>query len=266
VRKIPIVIGLIVQSMLARPGHGYASEGREVPEQNDARTDEQTAAARAAAGAFLPFSQAASNDQRAHVVSLGGYESAPRTATFEAAAELTVWGPVAVRAASVYTSSDGRMRPSVGIRVQALKEERQGVDAAVGVSYRPEGLTEPEGEIESLVSVGLHAGRTYVLGNLLYGQDPEGSERDGELRLASLRPVGSLFLIGLDSRLRFDLGSNAARLAAHHEPTLDALIGPTVTALAGQCAFAVTGGASALRLEQSVSYGAFVMVSLGIVL
>jgi hypothetical protein len=182
---------------------------------------------------------------------------------FESAAQVRVWGPVSLRGGAVYTSGDRVLRPSFGGRVQLLHEGRQGVDGAVGVFYRPEGLTEPEGEIESVLSVGAHVGQTYLLGNLLYGQDPEGNERDGEARVAALRPIRSRFLVGLDGRLRFDLGSDAAKLAAHNEVTLDAMFGPSATALVGPIAVSIQGGGSAVRLRASTAYGMFAGIGIG---
>jgi hypothetical protein len=241
-----------------------AAEDEQIGEEAPAHVSPVPTRATASLGAFLPFSQPAVLDQqRAYALGLGGYDSARHTGTFEAATEVRVWGPIALRGGAVYTNGDRTLRPSFGARLQLLRERRQGVDGAFGVFYRPEGLTEPEGEIESVLSIGAHAGQTYLLGNLLYGQDPEGNERDGELRLAALRPVWARFLLGFDARLRFDLGSNAVKLAQRHEATLDALIGPSATALVGPLALSLQGGGSALRLGQSTAYGAFVMMGIG---
>jgi len=218
----------------------------------------------AAGGSFLPLTQAASIDrQRAYAVGFSGYDSARKTGMFEAATEVRLWGPIAVRGGAVYTNGDRVMRPSFGGRIQALHEGRQGVDGAFGVFYRPEGLTEPEGEIESVISIGKHLGQTYVLGNVLYGQDPEARERDGEVRLAALRPLASRFLVGFDGRLRFDLGSDAAKLAQHNEATLDAMFGPSAAAVLGPVAVLLQGGGSAVRLRGSTLFGAFVGIGIG---
>jgi hypothetical protein len=252
-----------IQAILAWSSHASAAEDEGLS-QADATVPVQTGTV-AGLGAFLPFSQAASIDQqRAYAVGFAGYDSSRHTGTFEAATEVRLWGPIAVRGAAVsYTNGNRTLRPSFGARVQALHERRQGVDGAIGVFYRPEGLTEPGGEIESVLSIGRHAGQTYLLGNLLYGQDPEGKERDGEVRLAALRPVGSRFLVGFDGRLRLDLGSYPAKLAQQREPTLDANLGPSATALLGPLAISLQGGASALRLQQTTAYGAFVVMGLG---
>jgi hypothetical protein len=259
------VVGASIAVILAFAANAAAGEVAEVDVvQDTAEAALNQTASTAPLGAFLPFSQPASiAGQRAYAVGVAGYDSARRAGTFEASAEVRLWGPVAIRGGAVYSNGDRRLRPSFGARVQGLQEGRHGVDGAVGVFYRPEGLTEAEGEIESVLSVGRHAGGTYLLANLLYGQDPEGRERDGEVRLAALRPVTTRFLLGFDGRLRFDLGSDATRLAQHNEPTLDALLGPSATALLGPIALSVQGGGSALRLRQSTSYGAFVAFGVG---
>jgi hypothetical protein len=217
--------------------------------------------ATAARGSFLPLTHAASLDgQSAIATASGGYDGGRRAALFEATAEVRLWGPLAVRGGAVYTGDDRTLRPSFGARVQALHEGRHGIDGAVGVFYRPEGLTEPEGELEAVVSAGAHLGATYLLGNLVYGQDPEGRERDGELRLAGLRPVTSRLLLGFDGRLRFDLGSDKPGRSG---PTLDALVGPAASFLVGPVVLLAHAGASALRVHAAGTYGVFVLGGLG---
>jgi hypothetical protein len=218
----------------------------------------------AAAGSFLSLAQASAVDSRsAAALGFGGYDGARGTALFEASAEVRVWGPVALRGGAVYTVEDQRLRPSFGGRVQLLREGRHGLDGSVGAFYRPEGLTEPEGEIEAVLAAGTHLGGTYLIGNLLYGQDPEGRERDGEVRLAAVRPVAARLMLGFDGRLRFDLGSDAAVKAAAGEPTLDALVGPAATVLLGPVALLLHGGASAVRNQGANTYGVFLLGGVG---
>ena len=86
-----------------------------------------------------------------------------------------------------------------------------------------------------------------MLGNLVYGQDPEGNERDGEVRLASLYAVGR-WAVGVDSRLRFALGTQRSA-AAQAEPRLDLLAGPIATATVGPIAMFAQAGPSAVKLS-----------------
>jgi hypothetical protein len=236
-----------------------AGDGVDAPGSPAAARVERTAAS----GNFLLLTQGAALDgQGGHATASGGYDGSRRAGLFEAAAEVRLWGPVVLRGGAVYTGDDRTLRPSFGARLQALHESRHGVDGAVGVFYRPEGLTEGEGEIEAVVSAGTHLGATYLLGNLVYGQDGEGRERDGEVRLAALRPVTRRLLLGFDGRLRFDLGSDRPGRSGS-EPTLDALVGPAATFLAGPVALLVHAGASALRVPGGSTAGAFVLGGIG---
>jgi len=247
---------------------GARAAAQAVPAEEETMQKEPspTTEATGAVGAFLPFSQAASvQTQRGYVLGLGGYDGARKAGMFETASEVRFWGPIALRAGAVYTTGADTVKPSVGGRVQLLREQAHGVDGAIGVFYRPEGLTEPEGEIESAISVGLHLGKIYLLGNLLYGQDGEGNERDGEVRVAALGPLVPWLSVGFDSRVRFDLGSDRATLLAHNEPTFDALAGPLATAFVGPLALSLQGGASVFRLpgQFNAEYGAFFMSGVG---
>jgi hypothetical protein len=219
------------------------------------------AASSASVGSFLAFTHPAALDtQAAYATGTGGYDSARGSGLYEAAAEVRLWGPLSLRGGAVYTQQGNhRGRPSFGGRLQALHESKNGLDGAVGVFYRPEGLTEAEGELEAVFSAGTHLGATYLVGNLVYGQDPEGNERDGEVRIGALHPVTSRLLLGLDGRLRFDLGTSSAK----REPKLDALVGPAATVLLGPVAFLVHAGASAFRLDAHTAYGMFVLGGLG---
>jgi hypothetical protein len=221
----------------------------------------------ASVGCFLPLTQAAALDsQGAYGLASAGYDGARKGAMFEAAAEVRVWGPIAVRAGAVLTGAAGteqRLRPSLGARLQALHEDRHGIDGSLAVVYRPEGLTEPEGELETVLSAGAHLGSNYLLANLIYGQDPEGNERDGEVRLAGLRPVSARVLLGFDGRLRFALGTPAPGSRAAGEPSLDLLVGPAATVVLGRLALLVHGGASALRVHSADAFGAFLLGGLG---
>jgi hypothetical protein len=97
------------------------------------------------------------------------------------------------------------MRPSVGARVQLLRQGAHGVDGSLSSFFKTEGFDEAEGEIETTFALGHRFKQVYLLGNVAYGQDPEGNERDGELRAAVLRGQGS-GVWGFEARGRSAIG------------------------------------------------------------
>src|SRR6185369_15996622 len=108
-------------------------------------------------------------------VGFAGYDGARSSPIGGATAEVRIWGPFALRGGAEYSTDRRAARPTIGGRVQVLRQARHGVDGSLSVFYRPEGFTEPEGEIETFVSLGRRFNRLAVLGNLVYGQDPEGT-------------------------------------------------------------------------------------------
>jgi hypothetical protein len=100
-----------------------------------------------------------------------------------------------------------------------------------------------------------------VFGNLVYGQDPEGNERDGELRLASLYATGR-WAFGLDSRLRFAIGTRKGAMAAG-EPRFDLLAGPLAAATVGPVAFFAQAGPSILEVTNTTSMGVAALAGVG---
>jgi hypothetical protein len=190
-----------------------------------------------------------------------GYDGARSAPIGSATAEVRVWGPFAIRGGVEYSSARKEGRPTIGGRVQLLRQNRHGVDGSVSVFYRPEGFTEPEGEIESFVSLGRRGERVSVFGNLVYGQDPEGNERDGEVRFASLYGFGR-WSFGLDSRLRFAIGTQKGTMAAA-EPKFDLLAGPVASATVGPVAFFAMGGPSVLKVSNATSSGVAALGGVG---
>jgi len=69
-------------------------------------------------------------------------------------------------------------------------------------------------------------------------------------------------LLGLDGRLRVELGSRA-KTGSALDSALDVLLGPAATAIVGRVALVVHGGGSALKRRGATTYGAFVVGGLG---
>ena len=101
-----------------------------------------------------------------------------------------------------------------------------------------------------------------MLGNLVYGQDPEGSERDGEVRFAALYATGERWTFGFDSRVRFAIGGQKSATAVA-EPKLDLLAGPVATATVGPIALYAEAGPSVLKVTGNTSVGAAAVGGLG---
>jgi hypothetical protein len=152
----------------------------------------------------------------------------------------------------------------VGARAQLLSEQEHGVALAVALFYQAEGFTEPEGEIETTFALGKRWGRLLLLGNLSYGQDPEGNERDGEVSAAGLVRLVPWAQLGLDGRGRFDLGSNRAKRQLSKEPTYDVDAGPVLQLALGPVALAAHAGVSVFdRLGDQTRFGLVALAGLG---
>jgi hypothetical protein len=130
-----------------------------------------------------------------------------------------------------------------------------------GAFYRPEGFTESEGEVELVVAVAHRFGRLGTFANLVYGQDPEGAERDGEVRLGALYAVNASVQAGFDARLRADLGSEEGKRRAEGGAEYDLVFGPTASYAIGPIAAIVQGGMSLLGTEPAKP-GAIVMLGI----
>jgi hypothetical protein len=201
----------------------------------------------AQAGMFLPFSEAPRTDSaRAFTTALGGYDGARNSAMLEGRGEVTVYGPIALRVGVLYTQSPEQLRPTVGARVQALSQADEGIDMSIGAFYKPEGFTEGEGELEGVFAFGRRFGRAGIVGDLVYGQDPEARERDGEVRLAALYTATARLQFGFDSRVRFDLGTEQDKLEEEGGAEYDLIAGPLLSYTLGEVAVGVQGGLSVL--------------------
>lgn len=210
-------------------------------------------------GNFLPLTLTPTVS-RVHALAAGygGYDSAQSGARLESFAEAHIYGPFALRFGAQSRNLNQSVSPSVTGRVQLLSEADHGFDGAVSLAYKAEGFDEPEGEVELVLAAARSVGRWRLIGNLGYGQDPEGRERDGELRGAFLCRLGSIYYLGLDARGRFDLGSERAHLRARNEPTFDLDVGPVLNLALGPIALGVHGGLSVLQRVDGDAQAGFV--------
>jgi hypothetical protein len=199
-----------------------------------------------AAGDFLPETLSARvGTVPVFAYGSGGYDSSRRGPLVDSVVEARVWGPFALRFQATYSNDTDKMRPSVAGRVQLLRQERHGVDGALTVFFKTEGFTETEGEIETFASIGRRFQQVTLIGDLVYGQDPEGNERDGEIHAAALHQW-SRVMVGLDSRVRFAIGTQHGH-AATTEPVFDFMGGPVATVATGPVAIFAQAGPSVRR-------------------
>jgi hypothetical protein len=213
--------------------HASAQSPADTP--TPVETPPEPAIESARAGMFLPLTLGPRTDsQRGFAIVRGGYDSARSTGLVEGVADVTLIGPLAARLGVSYReANESALRPSVGLRLQPLNQADHGIDAAVGIFYKPEGFTEAEGEIEAVLSFGRTFDRVGLFGNVVYGQDGEGIERDGELRLAGQYEWTPRLQAGLDARVRFDMGEEGreaeAKRATNGEASFDVVVGPVAS-------------------------------------
>lgn len=249
---------LVASSILATASARADSDGSEA--RLTPRTQET-----ARAGLFLPLTAGAStSSQRTFARAYGGYDSASRAGRFESTVEATLFGPVAASITASYGErGPGYLRPGGGVRVQALSMDRHGMDLSIGVYYRAEGFSEPEGEIEGVVALAKRVRRWGMFANLVYGQDPEGRERDGELRAAVLYELSALQL-GADARARVNLaGEHEPRGAEQErEAEYDFVVGPTASYTLGPIALLLYAGLRGLAQADTLHVGASALLGL----
>jgi hypothetical protein len=195
-----------------------------------------------AQGLVAPFSISAVRPETALVLGDGGYDGARKAGIVDVAAELHLWGPIYIRGGGSYVSSSDTIKPLAGALVRLFQTPSWA--GTVGVFYKPEGLTEPEGEIEGLFALSAQTGATTVTGNLVYGQDGEAAESDAELRLGATVKASDRWLVGADSRFRVAINQKAGKA----EPDYDLVAGPTATLVLREVAVTAEAGVSVVKL------------------
>lgn len=204
---------------------------------------EETASARAAANddSFTPGLTHATGPARASMAATATLDGASHSSPVDLNGEIQVWGPVrlVLRVDNVFASGKDRAHPGIGAAVQLLDEGKHGVASSAYFSYKTEGFTEAEGELEALVAFGKQLGAVHGTLNLAYGQDPEGAERDGEAAIGlHIEPMHGLYT-GVVGRFRDALGSNGDRATGILR---DALGGASATYVVGRFGVTATAG------------------------
>jgi len=234
-------------------------------EQEDATQHEPPVSEATSEGSYLPGLLPASTMQQAAVVRvLGGYDSSVESGVFDSDVRVRLFGPLTLRGGATFSERNQTLRPRIGAAVQVLSQGKQGVDGTVALSYKAEGFTEPEGELELEVAVGHRWGSVLGVVNLAYGQDPEGNERDGELRLGAQAELATHLHAGLAGTLRVGLGEGMSEAAMEERGELDVVVGPTVAYAFHHFALFAQAGLSVVQLkDESFHSGAVVVCGVG---
>lgn len=245
------VLSLVVSS--AWGSIAYADQADE--------TVEDAVAARSPANddAFTPGLARSTGTGRGIMTGVVSWNGASSHTTVDFNGEVQVFGPV--RLVLRVDNAFDKARPGIGAAVQFLDEKKHGVAASAYFSYRAEGFTEPEGELEGLVSFGKQLGAVHGTLNLAYGQDPEGNERDGELALGlHVEPMHGLFT-GVVGRFRDALGSNGDKGTG---VLRDMLGGASATYVVGKFGVTATAGIAGVETTTSGSMKSGAAAALGI--
>ena len=216
---------------------------------------------------FLPDAVAAETGAaRTAGVGWGGYDGPTHAPLAGAFAEARIGARFAIGAGATWAPGNdiepGAVRPSVVARVQLLDRARSGLDAGFALAYREDRFVGEDGFFQAVAMLGLAGPRGALLANFAYGQDGEGDDHEGDLRIAALARLGAAAHLGLDGRLRKSLDSTDPHRVAHGTPSLEFQLGPTATLGLGPIALTVEGGVSAARVVR-LETGGFALAAVG---
>ncbi len=203
---------------------------------------------------FLPEAIAARvNDDRATATTWAGYDGAKQAPLISVEVGARIVGRLALVAGAAYSAdlpntATRQLRPVIGARAQLLDQARQGVDGAVALMYRKDIFTREGGFIQAAIALERRLGRARLLANLVYGQDGEADDRQGEGRLAALVEAASGVQVGVDGRYRH-LWSSDAHRTTNDRPTSELLAGPTASYRSGSWAVMAETGLSTIRTD-----------------
>jgi hypothetical protein len=213
----------------------------------------------AEAGDFLPFTVSARSDaQHALVIVRSGYESIEGPSV-RSLTEVNLWHHLTLQGGVSYTQLRGT-QAHAGVRIQILDQARFGLDLAVGTTYLGAGY-EGKPTFEIFLAASRQIGRLGLFLNMVYGQELDPSQRNGEVRTALLYRVTRAhpFYLGLDGRIGFDL-DHGREANDDGVPDLDYRVtaGPTASYSFKWFSAFAQAGASAFRYKYERSEAGFV--------
>jgi len=234
--------------------------GKAAAEQDvlDADLSPPAAADRGGPVNYLPEAVAARvSDDRATATSWAGYDGARQAPLVNVEVDARIVGRLALvvgagYAADLPNTTTRQLRPLVGARLQVLTQARSGVDGAVALMYRKDVFTSEGGFVQAALAVERRQGRARLLANLVYGQDGEADDLQGEGRLAAMVETVRGLRVGADGRYRH-LWSSDPHRAIYDRPTSEVLAGPTASYTHGSWAVMAEAGLSTIRTNVTQS-------------
>ncbi|HEY5284638.1 MAG TPA: hypothetical protein VIM14_17735 [Polyangia bacterium] len=203
---------------------------------------------------FLPGALDAEMDSSTTSVGAGwaGYDGATKNPVASATAEAWVVPRLSFTVGFGSTTQPGevRLRAQGGVRVMLLDQHRFGVNAVAGFLYRQDRFANEEGMLEWSALFSRRFGATLAMANLVYAQDGEGDDREGELRVVGLHDFGTHLHLGLDGRVRTSLGSSDPHRAEHSNPTLEFSAGPLLACSMGRFSLVSEAGISGQKVDR----------------
>ena len=187
------------------------------------------------------------SSDRALVIGSGSYDTARSAALFDSAAEVRVRGPFALRADVTYRDDTRRMRPTPAHACSSSGRPHMASMARSVASSKRRALTRRRARSRRRSRLAADSNHLYLLGNITYGQDPEGDERDGGLRAAALAATGPA-VIGLEARGRSAIGAQHGTNSAV-EPRLDFVGGAVGMMTVNSFVLFAEVGPSAFKLQ-----------------
>jgi hypothetical protein len=203
---------------------------------------------------FLPGALDAEMDTTTTAAGSGwaGYDGATKNPVANSTAEAWVVPRLSFTAGFGSTTQPGevRLRAQGGVRVMLLDQRHFGVNAVVGFQYRQDRFSNEEGMLEWSALFSRRFGATLAIANFVYGQDGEGDDHEGELRIVGLHDLGTRLHVGLDGRMRTSLGSSDPHRAEHSNPTLEFNAGPLIAYSVGRFSLMSEAGLSGQKVDR----------------
>lgn len=208
------------------------------------------AASSARHGLTLPVLVAPSSEEAGRVVATAwsGYDGARGSTVLRSYVDAHIWGRLSVRAGVSYLPDgvDASAQPNVGAKL-ALVRNRRGFDLALGAFYRLERFTSEEGLAQLLLTGAYGFGKTRLFANLIYGQDLEGDDFEGEAVLSALYSIKPWLQVGASSHVRLNLASEDPKRTTRGTSDLEASLAPTVMYSVGPVAIMAQVGVTTMR-------------------